>query len=100
RLTHRTTGRSVFTDVGQAFHEQVVAILSAIREAEAMVAGRTGTPSGRLRVSVPTSFGRMHIAPRLKEFLAAYPGIALEIDLTDHFVDLVAERVDVAVRIG
>src|SRR6201996_4932346 len=100
RLIQRTTRRSVLTDVGQAFHEQVVAILSAIRQAELMVAGRTGTPSGRLRVSVPTSFGRMHIAPWLKDFLDAYPGIALDIDLTDHFVDLIAERIDVAVRIG
>ena len=100
RLIQRTTRRSVLTDVGQAFYEQVVAILSAIRQAELMVAGRTGTPSGRLRVSVPTSFGRMHIAPWLKDFLDAYPGIALDIDLTDHFVDLVAERIDVAVRIG
>jgi len=100
RLIQRTTRRSVLTDVGQAFYEQVVAILSAIRQAELMVAGRIGTPSGRLRVSVPTSFGRMHIAPWLKDFLDAYPGIALDIDLTDHFVDLVAERIDVAVRIG
>ena len=100
RLIQRTTRRSVLTDVGQAFHEQVVSILSAVRQAELMVAGRTGTPSGRLRVSAPTSFGRMHIAPWLKDFLDAYPGIALEIDLTDHFVDLVAERIDVAVRIG
>jgi DNA-binding transcriptional LysR family regulator len=100
RLIQRTTRRSVLTDVGQAFYERVVSILSAIRQAELMVAGRTGTPSGRLRVSVPTSFGRMHIAPWLKGFLDAYPGIVLDIDLTDHFVDLVAERVDVAVRIG
>jgi DNA-binding transcriptional LysR family regulator len=100
RLIHRTTRRAVLTDVGQAFHEQVVSILAAIWQAELMVAGRTGTPSGRLKVSVPTSFGRMHIAPALKDFLDAYPGIALDIDLTDHFVDLVAERVDVAVRIG
>jgi DNA-binding transcriptional LysR family regulator len=100
RLIQRTTRRSVLTDVGQAFYEQVVTILSAIRQAEMMVAGRTGMPSGRLRVSVPTSFGRMHIAPRLKDFLDAYPDIALEIELTDHFVDLVAERIDVAVRIG
>lgn len=100
RLIQRTTRRSVLTDVGQAFHEQVVSILSAVRQAELMVAGRTGTPSGRLRVSVPTSFGRMHIAPWLKDFLDAYPGIGLDIDLTDHFVDLVAERIDVAVRIG
>jgi DNA-binding transcriptional LysR family regulator len=100
RLIQRTTRRSMLTDVGQAFYEQVVSILSAIGRAELMVAGRIGTPSGRLRVSAPTSFGRLHIAPRLKGFLDAYPGITLDIDLTDHFVDLVAERVDVAVRIG
>lgn len=100
RLIQRTTRRSVLTDVGQAFYEQVVTILSAIRQAEMMVTGRAGLPSGRLRVSVPTSFGRLHIAPWLKDFLDAYPGIALDIELTDHFVDLVAERIDVAVRIG
>lgn len=100
RLIQRTTRRSVPTDVGQAFYEQVASIVPAIRRAEEMVAGRAGLPSGRLRVSAPTSFGRMHIAPWLKDFLDAYPGIALEIDLTDHFVDLVAERIDIAVRIG
>jgi len=100
RLLQRTTRRSVLTDVGQAFYEKVVGILSAVRQAELMVAGRIGTPTGRLRVSVPTSFGRMHIAPRLNDFLEAYPGIDLEIDLTDHFVDLIAERFDIAVRIG
>jgi DNA-binding transcriptional LysR family regulator len=100
RLIQRTTRRLSLTDIGQAFHEQVVAILNTIEQAEMMVAGRAGTPSGRLRVSVPTSFGRMHIAPWLKDFLDAYPAIALEIDLTDHFVDLLAERIDVAIRIG
>jgi DNA-binding transcriptional LysR family regulator len=100
RLIQRTTRRSVPTDVGQAFYEQVAAIVPAIRRAEEVVAGRVGVPSGRLRVSAPTSFGRMHIAPSLKGFLDAYPGVALDIDLTDRFVDLVAERVDVAVRIG
>jgi len=100
RLIQRTTRRSVPTDVGQAFYEQVATIVPAIRRAEEMVAGRAGLPSGRLRISAPTSFGRLHIAPWLKDFLDAYPGIALEIDLTDHFVDLVAERIDLAVRIG
>src|SRR6185312_1884845 len=55
RLIQRTTRRSVPTDVGQAFYEQVAAIVPAIRRAEEMVAGRVGQPSGRLRVSAPTS---------------------------------------------
>jgi len=100
RLIRRTTRRLSLTDVGQAFHERVGAILLAAREAEAMVAGRAGTPSGRLRVSAPTSFGRMHVAPRLKDFLDAYPDIVLEFDLDDGFADMWAERIDVAIRIG
>jgi DNA-binding transcriptional LysR family regulator len=100
QLIRRTTRKLFLTDVGEAFHERVVAILAAAREAEALVAGRAGIASGRLRVSAPTSFGRMHLAPRLQEFLAAHPAICLEIDLTDSYVDLVAERIDVAVRIS
>jgi DNA-binding transcriptional LysR family regulator len=100
RLIQRTTRRLSLTDVGQAFHERVAAILAAAREAEAMVAGRAGQPSGRLRVSAPTSFGRLHVAPFLSDFLDLYPGLDLEIDLSDGFVDLLGERIDVAIRIG
>lgn len=100
QLIRRTTRRLTLTEVGEAFYERIVAILAAARDAEALVAGRAGTPSGRLRVSAPTSFGRMHLAPRLGGFLDAHPAIQLELDLTDSFVDLLAERIDVAVRIA
>jgi DNA-binding transcriptional LysR family regulator len=100
RLVHRTTRRLTTTDVGQAFYEEVTAILAAARAAEARVAGRVGSPSGRLRVSVPTSFGRRHIAPRLKPFLEAHPRIDMELELTDSFIDLVGDRFDLAVRIA
>lgn len=100
QLIRRTTRRLTLTEVGESFYERVVAILAAARDAEAMVAGRASTPAGRLRISAPTSFGRMHLAPRLCEFLDAHPAIQLELDLTDSFVDLFAERIDVAVRIA
>ncbi|GIL38264.1 LysR family transcriptional regulator [Roseiterribacter gracilis] len=99
RLIHRTTRRLSTTDVGQVFYEEVVAILAAARAAEARVAGRAGTPSGRLRVSAPTSFGRLHIAPHLKPFLEAHPRIAMELELTDQFSDLLGDRYDLAIRI-
>lgn len=100
QLIRRTTRRLTLTDVGEAFHERVLAILAATREAEALVAGRANTPSGRLRVSAPTSFGRLHLAPHLHAFLEAHPLVRLDIDLTDTYVDLLAERIDVAVRIA
>jgi DNA-binding transcriptional LysR family regulator len=100
QLIRRTTRRLTLTDVGAAFHERVLAILAATREAEQLVAGRATTPSGRLRVSAPTSFGRLHLAPHLREFLDEHPLVRLEIDLTDEYVDLFGERIDVAVRIA
>jgi len=100
QLIRRTTRRLILTATGQAFYERVAAILVASREAEALVTGGADAPSGRLRVSAPTSFGRLHIAPNLQSFLQRYPQVELEIDLTDEIVDLLAKRVDVAIRIG
>ena len=99
-LVHRTTRRLLLTDVGQGFYEDASRILEAARAAEARVAGRVGQPGGRLRVSAPTSFGRLHIAPYLKGFLDRFPRIELSLDLDDGFVDLLGERIDIAIRIA
>lgn len=99
-LVHRTTRRLVLTDVGQGFYEDVRHILAATRAAEARVAGRIGQPGGALRVAAPTSFGRMHIAPYLKDFLDRFPRVELSLDLDDGFIDLLDERIDVAIRIA
>jgi len=99
-LVHRTTRRLMLTDVGQGFLEDVSRILEAVRSAEARVAGQVGQPGGRLRISAPTSFGRLHVAPRLKDFLDRFPRIELSLDLDDSFIDLLDQRVDVAIRIA
>jgi DNA-binding transcriptional LysR family regulator len=98
-LVNRTTRRLALTQTGERFHADVLAILKAVAEAEARVAGDKDGPAGLLRVSAPTSFGRLHIAPHLKRFLDDYPRITLDLDLSDGFVDLMAARIDVAVRI-
>lgn len=100
RLLNRTTRRLELTARGERYHGDMVIVLAAIREAEARVADRAAAPSGPLRVSAPTSFGRLHIAPYLKPFLDAHPGIALELNLSDEFVDLLGEGVDLAIRIS
>ena len=100
RLLHRTTRQVTLTDIGQHFYEKVLGILAAIEEAENFVSGEVGGARGLLRISAPTSFGRMHLAPHLKRFLDEHPSLRLELDLTDDFVDLVAGNVDVAIRIG
>lgn len=99
QLIARSTRRLTLTAAGARFHADVLAILAAAAEAEARVKQLDEFPSGPLAVTAPTSFGRLHIAPHLKPFLDAYPAIDLSLDLSDGFVDLAAERIDIAVRI-
>lgn len=99
-LAHRTTRRFVLTAAGERFRDDLAAVAAALTEAEARMRGAAARPSGRLRVSAPTSFGRLHVAPLLAGFLALHPEVALTIDLDDGIVDLVAARVDCAIRIG
>jgi DNA-binding transcriptional LysR family regulator len=100
RLFHRTTRQISLTEAGEGFHERVLAALAGLEEAEAFLAGRSSAVTGRLRVSAPTSFGRMHIAPTLARFFSLYPDVELQLTLTDAFQDLVAEGFDLAIRIG
>lgn len=100
RLLQRTTRRLTPTEVGQSFYERVLAVLTAVEEAENVAAVDSERPRGMLRVSLPTSFGRLHVAPHLKAFMDMYPELRLHVDLSDDFVDLVAGNFDLAVRIG
>jgi DNA-binding transcriptional LysR family regulator len=100
RLLQRTTRQIALTEVGQGFYERVVGILASIDEAEAWVTRRSSAVRGQLRVSAPTSFGRLHIAPHLRPFLETYPELTVDLELSDAFVDIVAEGFDLAIRIA
>ena len=100
KLVHRTTRRLTLTEAGERFHADVVAILEAVRAAEERLTGAGQRPAGPLRVAAPTSFGRLHVAPHLPAFLERYRQVDLRIELSDTFSDLVAERIDVAIRIA
>lgn len=99
RLVHRTTRKLALTAAGERFHKDVTQILRSIEEAENRLIGIRDEPSGPLRVSAPTSFARLHIAPHLHRFLELYPKVELDFDLSDEKVDLYAGHVDLAVRI-
>jgi DNA-binding transcriptional LysR family regulator len=100
KLLHRTTRRLTPTEVGQSFYDRVLAVLAAVDDAESVAASDNLRPRGLLRISLPTAFGRLHIAPRLKSFLDQNPELKLLVDLNDEYVDLVGGAFDVAVRIG
>lgn len=100
RLLQRTTRQISLTEAGQGFHERVLAVLAGLEEAEAFAAGRSSEVRGTLKISAPTSFGRMHIAPHLKRFMASHPDLVIELVLSDEFTDIVAGGFDLAIRIA
>lgn len=100
RLLQRTTRQIALTEAGKGFYERVVAILASVEEAESFVTRRSAMASGVLKISAPTSFGRMHIAPHLASFMTHHRELTLQLVLSDDFVDLVGDGFDVAIRIA
>ncbi|WP_257214451.1 LysR family transcriptional regulator [Vibrio coralliilyticus] len=79
KLLVRGSRRHTLTEAGQAYFERVSHIVAAIDEAEAEARSLTATPKGHLKITVPTMFGSLYVAPVISEFLAAYPDIDLDI---------------------
>ena len=100
RLLNRTTRRLSLTEVGSAFHEHCSRLVAEAEEAEQTVTALTANPRGTLRVNVPMSFGRLHIARAIPQFLAQFPDLKVDITLDDAFVDLVHGGYDLAIRIA
>ncbi len=100
RLLNRTTRKLSLTDDGQAFHNRCSEILLAIGEAESELSSRSAEASGLLRVSVPVTFGILHLAQLWGVFLAQHPKVTLDVSLSDRTVDLVEDGFDLAIRIA
>jgi len=100
RLLQRTTRKVALTDVGSRYLERVRRILADVEEAESSAEGERTRPSGRLVVSAPIGFGRLHVSPVLSRYLARYPEVSAELRLSDRMINLVEDGVDLAVRIG
>ena len=100
RLFQRTTRHLTLTETGAGYFKRVVDILSLCEEAEDFVSRRNTKPRGLLKVTMPTAFSRLHIAPYIDNFLARYPEIELDVHIGDAFVDIIREGFDLAIRIG
>ncbi|WP_394423686.1 LysR substrate-binding domain-containing protein [Vreelandella stevensii] len=99
-LLRRTTRRLELTEEGDTFLAHCRSILAAVEAAEEAVQDRHQQPSGRLRINAAPSFMQFVVVPLIEEFRARYPQITLELDTHDRFVDLLEQRVDLAIRIG
>jgi DNA-binding transcriptional LysR family regulator len=100
RLLTLTTRRLTLTEAGANYFRRCVQILADIEEANREAMQVQAVPRGLLRLTAPVTFGEQHLAPALAEFLARYPEIVLDVELTDRFSDLIDEGFDLALRIG
>ncbi len=100
RLLNRSTRNIGLTEAGRYYYERASRIVADVDEANAAVSELGQAPRGTLRLNVPVVFGRLYIAPYMKEFLEIYPELAVELNVTDHYVDLIEEGADLAIRIG
>src|SRR5271168_2428932 len=100
RLLQRTTRSVTLTDAGARYLERARRILADVEEAEIAAEGERTRPSGRLVVSAPVGFGRLHVSPVMTTYLKRYLAVSGELRLEDRMVNLVEDGVDLAVRIG
>jgi DNA-binding transcriptional LysR family regulator len=100
RLLQRTTRSVTLTDAGARYRERIRRILADVEEAEGSVQDERARPSGRLVVSAPIGFGRLHVSPVMSAYLKRYPQVGGELRLSDRMINLVEDGVDLAVRIG
>jgi len=100
RLLVRSTRQLSPTDAGVAFYERALRSVAEANEAEAAAQGAGAGLEGRLRICSPVTFGRLHLVPKLGIFLDAHPKLRLELVMDDRIVDLVAENIDAALRLG
>jgi DNA-binding transcriptional LysR family regulator len=100
RLLTRSTRKLRLTDAGQPYFIACRRILEDVGEAERAASGEYSAPKGELIITTPIVFGRLHVVPIVVDFLKAYPRIDVRMVLADRVVNLLEERVDIAVRIG
>jgi LysR family transcriptional regulator for bpeEF and oprC len=100
QLLHRTSRNLSLTEAGQIYYEAAVRLLSDLDDAEQAVGRGQTQPSGLLRVTLSAGFGRLVVVPLLPSFHARYPEIVADLIVSDRYVDLVEDGIDVAIRLG
>lgn len=100
RLLHRTTRRQSLSDEGREYYASCKRVLAEVEAADALLSARRSTPRGRLRVTAPVLYGRLHAAPAISALLARFADLDVDLLLVDRVVDLVEEGIDAAIRIG
>ena len=100
QLLQRPTRRVGLTEAGRVYLEQARSAFSLLDEAERDGQGQEGDLTGRVRMSVPTTYGHYRLPPLLARFSQHYPRVQVDLNITNRNVDLIAEGFDLAIRLG
>ncbi|NEP16065.1 MAG: LysR family transcriptional regulator [Leptolyngbya sp. SIO4C1] len=100
QLLHRSTRKVVPTETGRAFYERGLQILADLAEAERAVTQLHAAPCGLLKLNAPMTFGRLHLAPALFDFMQQYPDLQVQLTLEDRLIDPIAEGYDLVLRVS
>jgi len=100
RLFQRSTRKLQATEAGLAYFNRVKTIIDELDSAQQQAADLTEMPSGTLRITAATVFGGIKIVPLLAELTNKYPSLTIDLNLTDSYIDLIDEHIDIAVRLG
>lgn len=100
KLFYRTTRKVTITDAGQVYYNHCRQVLDGLDEAERAISELQQTPKGRLNITAPVTYGETRIAPLVNDFMRRYPELEVNLTLTNQMLDLVAERFDLAIRLG
>ncbi|WP_438970017.1 LysR family transcriptional regulator [Methylophaga sp.] len=99
-LLQRTTRKQTLTDAGRDFYQHCIRILDDIHEVETSLSNEQQALSGQIRLAVPITFGLLHLNPAIREFNQKHPDIRFAIEFNDRQQDLVAEGIDLAIRVS
>lgn len=99
-LIVRSTRTLRITDEGNRYFKHCQHILDAVNDAENEIFYKNSRPTGKLKISVPSYFGQLHISPLLPEFLKKYPEVEISINFSDQLIDIIQGGYDLAIRIG
>ncbi len=99
-LLHRSTRKVTLTDQGRKYYERTKPLLDEILVADSELTSSVQDVSGLVRIAAPSTFGRLHVLPLLAELLSRYPGLRVDLVLSDALRDMVDDRIDLAIRVS
>lgn len=100
KLFYRTTRRVSVTEVGNIYYQHCRQLLDGLDEAERAITNLQSTPTGKLKITAPVTYGERTIAPLINNFVAKYPELEVRLRLTNQTLDLIDEGYDLAIRLG